>query len=238
MNQDVEKQIRALKLYVAALTLVVAGLIGFIFWQPDNTNFKEINAERINIVESDSRLRMVISNQQRQHPGVVDGKTLPQRERSAGMIFFNDDGDECGGLVFEGNKKGGGMVYSVDQYKNDQIMQLQYAEDAGEPQRVRGYGLKLWDRRDDFTTGDLLRLDDSLKRLNDTAIYRAAIKRLQSDNKMGAERLFVGKTKSKSVGLFIRDSKGRPRIEIGLDENNNVLLHVRDTAGRIQPFKL
>ncbi len=233
MNQDLQRQIAVLKYYVVFLSLLLASLIGYVFIKDNNHRFKEVTVERINIVESDDQLRMVISNQKQQHPGIIDGKAMEKRDRPAGMIFFNDDGDECGGLVFEGNKSSGGMAYSVDQYKNDQIMQLQYQEDSGKDQRLRGYGLKIWDRSDDFTLHDFMKLDDSLKRLNDTAVYRAVFKKLKSEGRLGTERLFLGKTKSMFVGLTIRDSKGRPRIEIGLDKNNNVLLQVRDTTGRI-----
>ena len=50
-------------------------------------------------------LRMVISNEHRQHPGIMNGEKLPDRERSSGIIFFNSSGDECGGLVYDGNEK-------------------------------------------------------------------------------------------------------------------------------------
>lgn len=69
---------------------------------------------------------MVISNKKNQHPGIINNQALPERDRPAGMIFFNDDGDECGGLVYDGDRNSASMTYSFDQYKNDQIMQLQY----------------------------------------------------------------------------------------------------------------
>jgi hypothetical protein len=210
----------------------------FLIFRQENKkqHFKEIDAERINIVESSGLLRMVISNQKQQHPGTIDGKMMAPRERPAGMIFFNDDGDECGGLVFDGNKKEASMTYSFDQYKNDQIMQLQYDENSNANQRIRSYGLKMWDRRDDFTLRDLIKLDDSLKRLQDTASYRAAVRKIQSEGLIGHERLFLGKNKAKEVGLFIRDDKGRPRIEIGLDSQNNVVFQALDTNEHIIPF--
>ena len=161
---------------------------------------------------------------------------IAPRERPAGMIFFNDNGDECGGIVFDGNNKEANMAYSFDQYKNDQIMQLQYEQDNGTNRRMRSYGLKIWDRRDDFTLGDLIKLDDSLKRLQDTAIYRTVIKKIQSEALMGHERLFLGKNKANEVGLFIRDDKGRPRMEIGLDSLNKVVFHALDTNGHIIPL--
>ena len=54
----------------------------------------EIDVERINVIEKGAKLKMVISNCERQHPGVFDGKTLA-RTRPPGMLFFNEKGDEC-----------------------------------------------------------------------------------------------------------------------------------------------
>jgi len=70
---------------------------------------------------------MVISNSKRQHPGMFDGEVIMERKRPPGMIFFNEEQDEVGGLVYQGNKEDGmGLVLSVDQYKNDQVMQMLY----------------------------------------------------------------------------------------------------------------
>lgn len=54
---------------------------------------------------------------------------------------------------------------------------------------------------------------------------------------MGYERLFLGKTMTNEIGLFIQDNKGRPRIKIGLDEQNNVIFHALDTNGLVIPLK-
>jgi hypothetical protein len=62
-------------------------------------SFDEINVKRINIIENDGTIRMVLSNKERQHPGRIDGKDIDEREREAGLLFFNDEGDECGGCV-------------------------------------------------------------------------------------------------------------------------------------------
>ena len=237
MDPKLTRQIRILQIYAGFLTIVVAALAALFFLQGDRKqHFKEIDAERINIVESNGALRMVISNQKEQHPGAIDGKMIPHRDRPAGMMFFNDNGDECGGLTFDGNKKEASMVYSIDQYKNDQVMQLQYNQDNGTSRQIRSYGLKIWDRSDALTLGDLLRVTDSLNSLHDTAIYNAAIQKMQSEGLLGVERLFLGKTKAREVGLFIRDDKGRPRIKIGLDSLNNILFQALDTNGKIIPL--
>ncbi len=44
--------------------------------QSGKQKFGEIDVERIKIVERDGKLRMVIFNKERQHPGVTDGKSI------------------------------------------------------------------------------------------------------------------------------------------------------------------
>jgi hypothetical protein len=234
MEQQLIRQIKALQIYAAVLTIAVLLLaIMFLRLAYGTPHFKQIDAGRINIVEDDGQLRMVMSNQKLQHPGRMDGKDFSPRDRSAGMIFFNDDGDECGGLVFDGNKKESGMVYSFDQYKNDQVMQLQYQQDSP---LIRSYGLKMWDESDKFPLGPIMRADDSLRRLHDTAALNAYVRKLQSEGYGQLERLFLGKTKQKNVGLFLRDSKGQVRLRIGIDSLDHVFFQALDEKGNPTPL--
>ena len=63
--------------------------------------FEQINVERINLVEPDGTLRLVISNKALAPGIIIKGKEHPHPDRkSAGMIFFNDEGTENGGLIF------------------------------------------------------------------------------------------------------------------------------------------
>jgi len=121
--ENLAKQVKILKIYAIVLTVIVLAFVSYTLTL-NGGHYKELTAERINIVEKTGKLRMVISNKESQHPGRMDDKDLPKRDRPAGMIFFNDDGDEDGGLVYDGDKNGASMTYSFDQYKNDQIMQL------------------------------------------------------------------------------------------------------------------
>lgn len=220
------KEVRWLKLYSLILTCILMVFVGMSFRRSsDRQKFREIDVERINVVEKDGTLKLVISNTERQHPGMAEGKEMTQRERPAGMIFFNGAGDECGGLVYEADKKEAGMVFSVDQYRNDQIMQLQYSQRTEGSDKQRSYGLKLWDRPEDFTLARTNKVVDSLQALNDKAAFDKEIARLEKAGKFGTERLFIGKTKNGDVGLFIRDEKGVPQIEIYVDKTGGT--HMR-----------
>src|SRR5712691_5566945 len=130
METSLERQVRFLKLYVLVATLACAVflLTAFIV---QKQKFGEIDVERINVVEKDGSTRLVISNKERSPGPIERGKSFgyPDGGR-AGMIFYNDEGTENGGLIFSGKKENGkaSAVGSLtfDQYEQDQTIALQY----------------------------------------------------------------------------------------------------------------
>ena len=238
------KQIRSLRLYVTVLTvIVIACLIALILLlrgsrqgQADELTARsikvdELTAHRINIVEPDGRLALVISDHVRQHPGAMNGKDFPARDRPAGMIFFNEEGDECGGLVYDGTKKEASFTISVDQYKNDQIMQLNYEQDSA-VSLARSYGLKLWDRNDRFTLQQRADFFNALPP-HDSVALRTGLDSLRKLGLLSVERLFLGHTADGQTGLFLRDSKGIPRLRIFINKENEPLIQTLDDQGRV-----
>ena len=131
METKLEREVRFLKACVVGGTLLGAVLVLTAFTlQNARQKFGEIDVERINIVEKDGKLRMVISNSERQHPGIVNGKIIKRTgPRAPGMIFFNHLGDEMGGLVF-GDNGGNGHFGSLtfDKVRNDQAIGFRYLE--------------------------------------------------------------------------------------------------------------
>ena len=232
--ENLAKQVKLLKIYAAVLTLVVLALIIYVFTL-NGGHYKELTAERINIVEKTGKLRMVISNKELQHPGRMDDKDLPKRDRPAGMIFFNDEGDEDGGLVYDGDKNSASMTYSVDQYKNDQIMQLQYEQDKNGGNAVRSYGLKMWDR-DNFTLTRQLAYYDSLGKLKDTAAINAGVKKYKAIGH-SRQRFFAGKNDRGEVGLFLNDANGKPRLNIYINKQNQPVIETLDESGKVVSSK-
>ena len=229
---NTDKSLRLLQVWVGVLTLLVLALLLALGYLLRHQPGPELTAERINIVEPDGQLKLVISNNQRQHPGMVSGKLLPVRERGAGLTFFNEAGDECGGLLYNGNQHEASMVYSVDQFRNDQLMQLQYSQRTQANQISRSYGLRLWDRNDSFPLARELAYLDSLQALRDTAAYRRGLAQLVASNRLGAERLFLGKATNGETGLFLRDSKGRVRLKIYIDAYDQPVMHLLDATGK------
>jgi len=231
--ESLTRQIKTLRLLVVVLAILVAGcILAFVVLTRQSSHFTELTAQRINIVEPDGHLALVISNHASQHPGAMNGRELPRRDRPAGMIFFNTEGDECGGLVYDGTKQSASMVYSIDQYKNDKIMQIQYQQDSDKT-LARSYGFKLWDRSDRFTLQNQLDYFDSLQKRQDTAALNAGARSLREKGYLGVERLFLGRTRDGQTGLFLRDDRGVPRLRIYIDKQNQPLIETLDEKGEV-----
>ena len=121
---------RFLVIYSCVLTAVFAITVVIGFASSKKTSFDEIDVHRINVVESDGTLRMVISNHARLPGIIVHGKEKPFDRPQAGMLFFNDEGSENGGLIYGGHRNAKGEVVdsggslSFDRYEANQVVQL------------------------------------------------------------------------------------------------------------------
>lgn len=223
-----EKEILILKIYAGLLTLCCAVLFGILF---KKLGSKEINVERINIVESDGNLRMVISNKARQHPGKMDGITYEERKglRPPGMMFFGENGNEVGGLVFDGNTgKGQGGSLTFDKFRGDQTIQFIHDEEADGSYFA---GLKVSDQN--MPLNDLLKKDKEISKLASKGEQDAAWKQLKAEGLLMTERLRIGKDQEKSSIIKMKDAKGNVRIELKVEAAGNPKINLFDENGKI-----
>ncbi|MEA9580410.1 hypothetical protein VC218_16375 [Xanthomonas nasturtii] len=118
-------------IYFAVLTKILVTSLLTGFTNHSTTTLDQINVQRINVREADGTLRMVISNSARLPGVILKGKEQPKLDRpQAGMLFFNDEGSENGGLIFgewknaNGNVVNSGGSLSFDRYNANQVVQL------------------------------------------------------------------------------------------------------------------
>jgi len=190
---SVEHQLRMLRWYAGVSSLVLVYVATTAAQATMHRNLSEITVNRINVVKNDGRTRMVISNSARQTPAIVGGKALsPDRKRPAGIIFFNDEGDEDGGLVFQGQKGKSAASLTFDQYQQDQVVGVVYGESNGQ----RNGGLVVWDRTD-VPLPELVRELQGIQALPASERQKALDAIGATDN--GARRIFVGKAEDRSV---------------------------------------
>lgn len=231
MESRLEKEVRFLKIYAAAATLLCAVfLLSAFASQNRRQKFEEIDVERINVVEKDGKLRLVISNKERQTPVIVDGKTLPQAGgRSAGLIFFNEKGDEVGGLIFKGDT-GAGQYSSLtlDRFRGDQTVALQHFENS---QGEYFAGLTLNDVN--TPTAELVAKLDAVKKLPDEASRKAAVEEMRRRGELMVPRLTVGRGRDKSSLISLADAKGKTRIRISVAADGTPAIAFLDESGKV-----
>jgi hypothetical protein len=133
MSRSAQRLLAAYSFIVSSILLYAVfkgGLIG------KSAHFDEITVERINLVEADGLLRMAISNHDRLPGIIVRGEERPFERPQAGLLFYNDEGSEIGGLIFGGEKDDQGHVInsgaslSFDRYEANQIVQLIGVDDS------------------------------------------------------------------------------------------------------------
>ncbi|MCU0239164.1 MAG: hypothetical protein MUC29_06960 [Pyrinomonadaceae bacterium] len=230
MNQEkLAKEVRFLKIYAGVTTLIAIVFLFTAFTVGKNKKFDEIDVERINIVEKDGKLKMVISNKVRQHPGQIDGVYYKEREgkRPAGMIFFSERGDEIGGLIFSGDDgKGqyGGLTF--DKFRGDQTVQIAHMEN-----KEGNYFAGLIVNDQNMPITDYLAGIKDIEKLPSKEEQIAARQKLQESG--GANRMFIGKSRDKKSVIGLNDAKGKTRIEISVQANGNPKLNFLDENGKV-----
>jgi hypothetical protein len=231
MRRSLRRQLAWLRAYtiVSSLLLVVIGTAAF---RQATQTFDEINVGRINVVDDDGTLRMVISNRDRMHPGVMDGVTIERSRQVAGLLFFNDEGDEAGGLTYAGRAAEGtrranaGIMF--DQLKQDQTVGISYSEANGR----RTAGLHVWDRADERLSA-LIRLLNEANRIEDADERQARLAEIRANAPPGPRRIFVGKSADRSATVSLSDAEGRPRLRLTVEANGNPRIELLDEAGNV-----
>lgn len=229
---------RFLAIYSGVLTVVFAAAILSGFARSERkASFDELDVQRINIVGPDGQNQMVISNRQRIPEAIVDGKTFQSHGRhdGAGIIFYNSEGDEDGGLAFgsvknaNGYTAGGDLMF--DQHKQDQTVGLEYSDENGKSRA----GFHVWDRPH-LDLAPMVEHFNSVKNMPAGAEKDAAMKQLQEQQKngdFGATRFFAGKTRDKDATVVLCDAKGNPRLRLSVSAAGEAKIDFLDEAGKV-----
>ena len=216
------QELRAWRIYgaVSTLAFVVLAISAFSLTR-QRTTFGTIDVQRINVVEPNGTLRMVISNKAR-FPGViVRGKQYPFDRHTAGILFYNDEGTENGGLIFGGRKQADGTVssyghLSFDRYEQDQAFSLDAIQNrTGQVTRLAFIDRPKW------RITDLLKLPVSQ--------WRQFLK----THPRGEPRLTMERAHDGAVFLAVKDRQGHTRILIKVGSHGNPVIQLLGASGRV-----
>ncbi len=230
-QSKLEKKVFHLQALCVIMILLGGGILLMGFSSQTKQKFGEIDVERINVVEKDGKLKMVISNKERQHPGIIDGKVYNERkgERPAGMIFFSEKGDEIGGLIFDGDTgKGQGGSLTFDKFRGDQTIQFTHDEDKNGNYFA---GLRMND--ENISLPDRLSKLEEIKKLPTKELQDEAKQKMRENGEFLVNRLFIGKAWNKRSLIQMSDAKGKMRLELSVEPNGNPKLNFLDENGKV-----
>lgn len=225
---------RFLALYSGLVTLAFGftSLSGFV-QQSKRSAFDQIDVRRINIVEPDGQIRMVLSNRSSFPGSYVKGVEFPRGDRrTAGTLFMNDEGTEMGGLIFGGSKDKEGNIesyghLSFDQYMQDQIFSISAGEGSGH----RFSTIRISDRGD-YPITESLEFEQKIRTLSPDQ-RRAEWKKFFSAHPGNHERIEFGRSTDRSVILRMKDIEGHDRLVLQVTADGSPVIKFLDKDGRV-----
>lgn len=167
----------------------------------------ELTVQRINIVDGSGKTRIVIANADRFPDPIVRGKPVPRSIRNAaGMVFFDNDGNEAGGVATMRGPSGHEMAALILDYTR---------------QPTDGIGIVKSESKDGehFTAG--LTIADRLP-------YKPG----DIETSDGVSRIWLANS-DRDAALEIADTAGKPRIRIGVNRNDKPSFEVLDASGKV-----
>ncbi|MAG70606.1 MAG: hypothetical protein QF463_02830 [Vicinamibacterales bacterium] len=237
---DLERRVTLLSVANALSTVLLILLAACVWSERSHARVSVLDAERVNIVGTNGQPVLALSNRPRLPGPTMNGTEYPAavadgRDLVSGMIFFNEEGDEVGGLIFNGFPRDDGghaaiAHLSFDQWKQNQVLALQ-CNDNG---RTRGAGLNVWDRPTDV--GMSGQLERNLRMLSASDEERAALRdeaaAARERGEYGVQRLFVG-SRDQAAQVQLHDTAGRLRAQLYVDANDVPRLEFLDESGTV-----
>lgn len=207
MNHDhsdvgiLRKEVRVLKRTVVALGALVAVLL--FTAAARQTTFSELRAERIDIVDAAGTPRLVIANAERFPPVLLNGKSYRRAVAPAGMLFFDQAGNEVGGLAVTDLDPGRVLALSFDYTNFDALgMQTRISPDGK-----------------DASAGLVINSRPS-EQLEPVAAGKSAVRRVAVENH------------NETAQVVLSDPQGRPRLQLRVDPSGEPVLEMLDDVGK------
>ncbi len=157
---------------------------------PNPPTFDTLTVQRINVVDPDGKLRLVIANGAQLPGAILHGKTYPRSiSNGAGLLFYDTKGDETGGVATAklGNDDVTNFTFDCTYQTTDCI--------------------RIW--KQESTDG--ARLRESFD-IYDRRPYTGRVESTQ-----GVQRITLS-DENQNAQLLISDPQGRPRIRIGVNK--------------------
>lgn len=186
--------------------------------------FEEITVKRINVVDEDGNTRVILA-----------GGFPPRRATLAGLLFINEDGNEAGGLVYQGTLDSlgniqAGAILTFDQYQNDQIVALEYGQSGTQKRQ----GLTIQERPDTLTdrVKDFYRAFEAAETAEARDSLRRNVLPQIPRREFASRRLFAGRSLAGAALVTLADLDGTTRLRLEVDSLGQASITFFDAEGQ------
>ena len=191
-------------------------------------------AHRINIVEPDGKIRMVLTNESNAPGYYLKNKEYSHDTRhSAGLLFFDDEGTEDGGLIYyltkdaHGNVTGSNVHLSFDKYMQDQMFTIE----AGSEDHKDYSFLNIQDRGN-YPVTDAIAANQRISKLPKEQ-QGAEWKKFMATHPDDHVRIVLGRVADGSAVLRLKDKEEHDRIILRVAPDGSPQLQMLDASGKV-----
>jgi hypothetical protein len=243
-------KVKRLQLTVAVLTGVNLFILITSYRQKreQQEKFDEISVDRINIVDKKGVTKMVIASEDMLRK---DAKGFNSEGFTySGLLFRNEEGEECGGLIYNGKKTTTGQHadagLTFDQYNQDQVINLNHEEIVDSSEITVNDGLTILQRPDYKKKEEEYKTYEQIDKMNLLREQRDSIRAYYANKEViGARRMFLGTSRGvkdskpyNETGLFIKNRGGKVVMKMFVDYNNVPHFEVYEPGGKKKIYEL
>lgn len=232
--ESLKQEIRILRaLVMAMLGIGTIVLVGAVRGGWPNESFDTLAVHRINVLDREGKVAMVITNHDDFPAPIVNGKAVVRSSGGDenGIVFYNQTGNEQGALIWDGQiaKDGSfssGTTLSYDSVKTDQLLQVDDANDNG---RQSAYVIG-WNEPDN-STPQFQQFIAAMDAAPNREARRAIRERYPRFN--APFRFLFGYDQDSVSRVMLADGKGKPRISMFVTASGRAKLQFLDARGKV-----
>jgi hypothetical protein len=231
--KSIRREIRFLRYYSLAITLIAGTFLLVAANEVSrNATLDTLTVHRINVVDREGKMAVVITSHDDFPPPIVNGKALKRSSGADnGLLFYNERGDEQGGLTWSGLKSSDGTfqsgnTLSFDTVVTDQLLQVDDGNDNG-----KTYAYMIGWNRPRYDSPEMMSVIqqvENAKTMDEKRAIVAAHPELRS-----ATRFLMGYDPDNTSQVMLADGKGKPRIKMFVTADGQAQLQFLDADGNI-----
>ena len=198
----------------------------------------EVDVERLNVLEPDGTPRLVLSDRERAPDPSGRRDALPARGGNPpGLLFYNDEGDECGGLIFSGPAPGRTGVTApgrtCSSTSSSRTRPWGSSTTTATGSAARGSSSRTGNPPPALPRLEALTRWEAARALSAGPERERALDELRAGGFFPARRVFVGRERDGAAVVRLCDPQGRVRLRLSVDTGGVPRLELLDEAGGV-----